>query len=195
MLKFASIEFNANHRTMFDLSITDEKLIENIRRSDYLSYNELFMRYYGRLCQYVYGILQDKEDAEDIVQELFLNLWENKEKIDVRENASAYIYKTARNLSLNHIRSSTNYRNLLGKQECDNGYYEENPMELKEFRTTLYDCINKLPSRSKEILLLHRVNGLKQKEIAEKLNITVKTIKNQIWISLQKLKMCLESNS
>ena len=62
----------------------------------------------------------------------------------------------------------------------------------KSFRIALYDCIDHLPDRSREVLLLHRVKGLKQKEISEKLSISVKTIKNLIWMSLQKLKECLE---
>ena len=62
----------------------------------------------------------------------------------------------------------------------------------KSLGIALYDCIDHLPDRSREVLLLHRVKGLKQKEISEKLSISVKTIKNQIWMSLQKLKECLE---
>ena len=71
-------------------------------------------------------------------------------------------------------------------------YNEDNQLETEEFRIALYDCIDHLPDRSREVLLLHRVKGLKQKEISEKLSISVKTIKNLIWMSLQKLKECLE---
>ena len=65
---------------------TDERLIEAIRKNDYVSYNKLFERYYGRLCQYVYSLLMDKSDTEDIVQELFLNIWKNRERIEIKEN-------------------------------------------------------------------------------------------------------------
>jgi len=173
-------------------SVSDEKLIAAIRENDYVSYNKLFVRYYNRLCQYVYGMLQDKDDSEDVVQELFLNLWNNRKKIMITENISGYLFKMAKNQALNHIRSTTNYRNLLDNQDNTPGYYEENQLESDEFRIALYDCINQLPDRSKQVLLLHRVQGLKQKEIAEKLDISVKTIKNQIWTSLQKLRKCLE---
>ena len=171
---------------------TDEKLIAAIKENDYVGYNKLFMRYYGRLCQYVYPLLKDKADTEDVVQELFLTLWNNRKRIYIEENVSAYLYKMAKNLSLNHIRAKTNYVSLLENQEGVTLYYEENQLESEEFRITLYDCINRLPSRSREVLLLHRVKGLKQKEIADQLSISVKTIKNQIWVSLQKLRRCLE---
>ncbi len=177
--------------TMYDQSDTDQTLIVAIRKSDYVSYNKLFVRYYNRLCQYVYGMIQDKSDSEDIVQELFLQLWNGRKKIAVTENVSAYLYKMAKNRTLNHIRSAANYKKLLDSQESQSGYYEEGQLEVDEFRIALYDCIDKLPDRSKQILILHRVQGMKQKEIADKLNISVKTIKNQIWTSLQRLRKCL----
>ena len=173
-------------------SITDEKLIVAIGNDDYTSYNKLFVRYYSRLCCYVYRLLGEKEDAEDVVQDLFLTLWNNRKKIAIGENVSGYLYKMARNLALNHIRTRTNYKTVLENWEEQLFYYEENPLETEEFRMALYNCINLLPGRCKEVLLLHRVKGLKQKEIADQLSISVKTIKNQIWVSLQRLKKCLE---
>lgn len=86
---------------------TDERLIEAIRRNDYVSYNKLFERYYGRLCQYVYSLLMDKSDTEDIVQELFLNIWKNRERIEIKENVGGYLYKMAKHLALNHLRSKS----------------------------------------------------------------------------------------
>lgn len=169
---------------------TDEKLIEAISKDDYISYNKLFERYYGRLCQYVYSLLMDKSDTEDVVQELFLNIWKNRERIEIKENVGGYLYGMAKHLALNHLRSKVYFNNLSETQ--DQLSYEDNRVESEEFRIVLYGCIDHLPDRCKEVLLLHRIKGLKQKEISEKLDISVKTIKNQIWISLQKLKRCLE---
>ena len=169
---------------------TDERLIEAIRRNDYVSYNKLFERYYGRLCQYVYSLLMDKSDTEDIVQELFLNIWKNRERIEIKENVGGYLYKMAKHLALNHLRSGVYFNNLSETQ--DQLSYADGRVESEEFRIALYSCIDHLPGRCKEVLLLHRIKGLKQKEISEKLDVSIKTIKNQIWISLQKLRRCLE---
>ena len=169
---------------------TDERLIEAIRRNDYVSYNKLFERYYGRLCQYVYSLLMDKSDTEDIVQELFLNIWKNRERIEIKENVGGYLYKMAKHLALNHLRSKVYFNNLSETQ--DQLSYEDDRVESEEFRIALYSRIDHLPGRCKEVLLLHRIKGLKQKEISEKLDVSIKTIKNQIWISLQKLRRCLE---
>ncbi len=175
-----------------DIPVTDERLIAAIKEDSYVNYNKLFERYYARLCQYVFSMLKNKEDSEDVVQELFLNLWNNRKKIVINGNISAYLYKMAKNQTLNFIRSTASYRNLLENWETTQPcFYEENQLETDEFRIALFDCINHLPERSRQVLLFHRIKGLKQKEIAEKLTITVKTIKNQIWTSLQKLRKCL----
>jgi RNA polymerase sigma-70 factor (ECF subfamily) len=177
---------------MFDIQGIDETLIIAIKKDDYVSYNKLFTRYYSRLCQYVYSMLENKEDSEDIVQELFLNLWNNRKKIEITENVSGYLFKMAKNITLNHIRSAKSYQNLLDNQDQVDSYYEEDRLETDEFRIALYNCIERLPERSREVFMLHRVEGLKQKVISEKLSVSVKTIKNQLWMSLQKLKKCLE---
>lgn len=177
---------------MLEAHITDEYLIAAIGESDYRSYNRLFERYYVRLCQYVYSLLTNKDDAEDVVQELFLSLWKNRTKIEIRENASAYLYKMAKHLTLNYLRTQNRYTSLPENQEQGSLCYEENFLEADELRLALYDCVDRLPERSREVLLLHRIEGLKQKEISEQLTISIKTIKNQIWASLQRLKKCLE---
>jgi RNA polymerase sigma-70 factor (ECF subfamily) len=171
---------------------TDEALLAAIRKGDYVCYNQLFARYYTRLCQYVYSFLENKEDTEDVVQELFLNIWNNRRKTAIRENGAGYLYTMAKNMSLNHLRATKNYRTLLEKQEPEPDSDEENVLESDEFRIALYDCIDRLPERSRQVFLLHRIEGMKQKDIAEKLKISVKTIKNQVWMSLQKLRKCVE---
>lgn len=98
----------------------------------------------------------------------------------------------AKHLALNFIRSKVQTGKFIRESRLITSTYEDNQLETEEFRIALYDCIDHLPDRSREVLLLHRVKGLKQKEISEKLSISVKTIKNQIWMSLQKLKECLE---
>ncbi len=178
---------------MWNDSVTDKILLAAIRNDDYAAYNKLFVRYYDRLCCYVYRALENREDTEDVVQELFFTLWNNRKKIVTGENVSGYLYKMARNQALNLIRTQTNYKTALENREEQLPYYEENTLETEEFRMTLYGCINQLPNRCKEVLLLHRVKGMKQKEIADKLSISVKTIKNQIWASLQRLKKCLDT--
>jgi RNA polymerase sigma-70 factor (ECF subfamily) len=171
---------------------TDEQLIDGIKRDDYVSYSRLFVRYYQSLCRFVYGMTASRHDTEDIVQDVFLYLWNDRKRIHIHENVSGYLYKMAKNRTLNHIRQEINYKTLLENQERKPYEVEEDAAEADEYRMALYDCIDRLSTRCREILLMHRIKGFKQKEIAEQLNISLKTVKNQIWISLQKLKTCIE---
>lgn len=177
---------------MMKADVTDEELINRIHNDDYVSYNKLFERYYKRLCQYVYSILHNQENVEDVVQELFLILWKYRKKIEIHTNASGYLFRMAKHLALNQTRSSVVFMPLIDNLDNPEFAYSEDRIEAEEFCAILNDCINRLPKRSREVFLLEREEGLKLKEIAEKLDISVKTIKQHIWLSLQKLKACIE---
>lgn len=176
------------------MQISDKQLIINIRHDDYYSYNQLFGRYYGRLCLFVNGILGSKTDAEDIVQEVFIKLWTNRKQYLITENVSSYLYQMARNTTLNYIRGELSRKAATDKLQEAEIYFNahNNVNEEGEFSIELEDCIERLPQRSKEVIRMHHLEGYKHKEIAESRNISIKTIKNQIWQSLKRLKECLE---
>jgi RNA polymerase sigma-70 factor (ECF subfamily) len=165
--------------------------MENIRADDYTSYNQLFMRYYPKLCLFVDNLIGDRDSAEDIVQELFIKLWTNRKTIELQTTLSGYLFQTAKNMAFNFVRDETNRRTILKKIGEDDARLNENPSESSDFSEELEDCISRLPARCKEILLMHHVAGYKQKEIAGELGISVQTIKNQIYISLHRLRDCL----
>ncbi|MDR3219710.1 MAG: RNA polymerase sigma-70 factor [Dysgonamonadaceae bacterium] len=174
-------------------SQSDSQWIKNIKEDDYTSYNQLFMYYYPKLCVFVNSIINDRYDTEDIVQDLFVKLWTNRKEIDLQTNISAYLFRTAKNKAINFIRDEANRKILLEKIGTeDESYLDGNFPDEDEYDEALLDCIRQLPPRCKEILLMHRVDGYKQKEIAEKLNISLQTIKNQTGAALRRLKNCLE---
>jgi len=163
-----------------------------IIQSDYGSFNQLFFCYYGRLCAYVTEIIKDDFASEDIVQDLFIKLWTDRKKIEVKENIAGYLFKSSKNAALNYLRSEKCKKNAVERITINKSQLTDYDIEHEEFLSALDKCINQLPARSKEVFLLHRFEGLKQKEISEKMNISVQTIKNQIWKSLQFLKSCVE---
>ena len=174
------------------MEIPDQILIDGITNDDYTSYNQLFMRYYGRLCAYVFGIVQNESASEDVVQELFIRLWTHREKLNISESISGYLYRASKNSALNYLRAEKNRKHHLAEIPAGDWQTNEVQIEQVEFNAALHECIQQLPGRSKEVFLLSRFDGLKQNEISNQLGISVKTIKNQIWKSLQYLKSCLE---
>ncbi len=159
---------------------------------DYSSFKALFERYYGRLCAYVFTITNDYAASEDIVQELFIRFWNDRQKIVINESILAYLFRASRNAALNYIRGKANRERSQQNITFQEAIIDRDFLEEEEFIGFLNECIEALPERSRQVFKLSRVEGLKQKEIAEKLNISIKTIKNQIWKSLQYLKSCLE---
>lgn len=171
---------------------TNKIFIEKVKQNDYQDFNRLFFKYYASLCSYVTAIIEDSSDSEDIVQNLFVKFWSDRNKIAIHTNIEHYLFKSAKNSALNYLRSETNRKKAMDKLEIMDCPEIEECSSREEYLQKLEECINQLPERSKEVFLLSRFEELKQKEIADKLNISVKTIKNQIWKSLKYLKSCLE---
>lgn len=174
------------------MEIADKILIAGIKMNDYSSYNQLFVRYYSRLCAFVFGIIQNYTSAEDVVQELFIKLWTHREKLIINESVSGYLYRASKNAALNYLRSEKIRQKSIQNIPEQPWHTDENLMEQIEFSAVLNQCIEQLPERSRDIFMKSRFEDLKQKEISNQLGISVKTIKNQIWKSLQYLKSCLE---
>ncbi len=174
------------------MNIEDEILIAGIRLGDFECFNRLFFGYYGRLCAYVTEIIKDEIVSEDIVQELFIKLWTNHEKLEIRDNLASYLFKSSKNAAFNHLRNEESRKNATNRIPQKPFENEDEFLEQDDFIVTLEKCIDQLPARSKQVFLMNRFEGMKNKEISEKLNVSVKTIKNQLWKSLLQLRVCME---
>ncbi len=173
----------------------DKILIERIKQGDYSAFNCLFYHYYGRLCSYAYRIILDRQSAEDIVQDLFVKFWEHRHDIEVSGNLFGYLLKSVKNASINFLRAERTKETSLENYPFTDRQTERDFLEEQEFLFVLEGCINELPERSRQVFRMSRIDGQKHHEIAVQLGISVKTIKNQIWKSLQYLRSCLIQKS
>lgn len=174
------------------MEFADEILIAGIKRNDYACYNQLFIRYYSRLCAFVFKLTQNYSASEDVVQELFIRIWIQRGKIEINENISGYLYSASKNAALNYLRAEKSRQKSIQNMPVQEWQSDEDLIEQIEFSAALNKCIGQLPERSRDVFMKSRFDGLKQQEISDQLGISVKTIKNQIWKSLQFLKACLE---
>lgn len=174
------------------MEAADEILLAGIKDGNYVCFNQLFVRYYSRLCLFVFRFSQNESVSEDVVQELFMKLWTNRQRLKIRENVAGYLYRASKNAVLNYLRAENTRKKTLQNIPVQDGYTNEDLMEQVEFSAALHKCVEQLPERSREVFIKSRFDGLKQQEISDQLGISVKTIKNQIWKSLQYLKSCLE---
>ena len=161
--------------------------------TEYADFNRMFNLYYPRLCAYVFEITRDTTASEDIVQEVFIKLWNGRKKLVITGNVLAYLLKACRNAAFNYMRNEASRKKSIDGLSNETRVTGQDLLEEQEFIDLVQQCIDQLPERSKQVFLMSRFENLKQKEIADQLGTSIKTIKNQIWKSLQYLKSCLET--
>ncbi len=152
--------------------------------------------YYKPLCRFLNLYTQDIEVIEDVIQEIFLKLWENKDSIEITY-IKTYLFRAAKNKVLNHLRNEENRHYLLENwfnQQIEDSKHKE-CFDLDTLTDLVNRAIDQLPSKCKEIFLLSRREQLSYKQIAEKLNISIKTVETQISIALRRIKDILSSST
>ena len=174
-------------------NLTDIQLMNAIRVGDFDAFRLLFERYYSPLCNFANLRLQDNFIAEDVVQEFFTKVWEDRARIKFTGSIRSYLYTAIKNRSLNRLNAEMNRRKYTGDfRRLQNEQITDIDLELEEFRNYLFGCIEKLPPRCKAVFEKSRFEELKQQEIASAMEISIKTVKAQIGKALRLIKACVE---
>lgn len=170
----------------FNSSISHTK----IQQGDVKEFEKLFQTYYEALCYYAFGIINDMDEAEEIVQNLFVSYWKKRRKINIRTTAQAYLYQATRNSSLKHIRHRKVRRKYEQHLALEQNYEQsvQQSLEAKQLHQIISEAIESLPERSRIIFKLSRFEGLKYKEIAEELAISIKTVEAHMGIALKHIR-------
>jgi len=174
----------------------DVGVFKKINEGDLDAFRILFERYYGRLCNFASSYLKDDFDCEDIVQGVYVKIWEDRNKIRISSSVKSYLYTAVKNACLNRIKAEAirlSHTTAYLKDE-DDRVMDSDKIEQQEFRDELWQCIGKLPPRCKEVFLQSRFEGIKQQELALAMNISVKTVKAQIGKALKLIKECLQTS-
>lgn len=170
---------------------SDEELMQEIKAGNMMAFDALYRNYSRRLYKFSIAILKSSEEAENIVQEVFLNLWLNREKIEKGSSVKYYIFTIAYNSSISIIRKrikESRFIEYLRTLQDINQEPVDMQIEYNELEEKLTMIIDSLPERQKEVYLLHRIEGLKYSQIAERLNISVNTIENHISRALKTIR-------
>lgn len=166
---------------------------EAIRRGDQTVFDAVFRKYYTPLCHYATGFTDgDPDEAEDIVQQTFVKLWERRASLDIAWSVKAYLYKMVHNAALNRIRhqKTKNKYQQFNAQQLDTQHVlpEDTAPELRE---KLQQALSDLPPQCRNIFELSRFEELKYREIAEQLNISIKTVETQMGKALRIMRLQL----
>jgi RNA polymerase sigma-70 factor (family 1) len=168
----------------------DRKLLSAINSGDSAAFEYLYRSYYPRLRGYTLRFVDDGEVADDIVQECFLKFWE-KRQFFTSTSLTSLLFSMIRNACINylkHLYVEDNYRldflaNLNGEErlyQIDFHSHTDNPLLYKELQTQIKHVISQLPERCREVFLMSRFQGLKNREIAEKLNISTTAVEKHL---------------
>jgi len=182
--------------SVFEYTIRQD-IKENAAVDDIKAFEFLFKGYYVKLVFFASKFLNNMEGAEEIVSDTFTYLWEQKAEINITTSTNAYLYKMVQNRCLNYIKHKkieNEYVDYLAKNNLLADFYrtQSEPYLQKELQEQIAKAINELPERCREIFKMSRFEHLKNKEIAEQLNISPKTVERQMTIALEKMRHYLQ---
>ncbi len=161
-------------------------LVRNLSKSNLLAFNSLYNEYSHRLYRFAYGYLKSEEEAEELVQEVFTIIWEKRQALKVELSFKSFLFTIAFNIIRKHFRTKsylTEYLKTEIRTEWD--LQTSNKVIYNSLHKFIFDLVDQLPTRRKEIFIKSRVQGYNIKEIAEELKISHKTVENQITAALK----------
>ncbi len=165
------------------MGITDNELFRKLKKDDTKAYEMLFHRHWHALFHFSLKILHSEDEAKDITQSVFLYLWDKRYEIQINESVKSYLFQAVRFRSLNRIKELLNTpQNIEDIPAALEPVLEDimEAIDYKELRNILENEVSNLPERTQEIFRLSRFKQLSVKEIAQQLNISEQTVKNQI---------------
>ncbi|MEO8109056.1 MAG: RNA polymerase sigma-70 factor [Ginsengibacter sp.] len=182
---------------MKKLTITQiNELQFRLSNDDQNALKELFGHYSKRLFHFAYSIIHSRELAEEIVEDVFIQVWQKRIKLSTLENLTWYLYVATRNISCNYLRKYKKVIHIdIDELTLPNYTIDATPEELiisNEALQNINKIINELPLKCRIIFKLVKEDGLKYKEVAGLLNLTTKTVENQMGIALKKLHAALD---
>jgi RNA polymerase sigma-70 factor (family 1) len=177
---------------------TEQDLLKRSAKGEEAAFAELFTRYKFKLYGFVYRLTQSAEMAEDVVQDVFLQLWKNQATLVGIDNFGAYLFRMAQNQCINAFkrmaRETAIMRQLLTGEAPFAPDTPESTLAFKEMEALFKKAVDQLPPQQKKVYQLSREQGLKHEEIAEQLQISPGTVKNHMVQLLRTLREHLEKN-
>ncbi|KIO78576.1 RNA polymerase sigma 70 [Pedobacter lusitanus] len=174
--------------------LSDDELAVLLRSGDQIAFTEIYERYKSLLHRHAYKWMQDRDDAKDIVHEVFSNLWTKRETLTYTANLGPFLYASVRNRIFNllaHKRIASAYLSSL-QQIADNGaYITDQAMREKELRLIIDKEVSGLPQKMQEVFKLSRNESFSHREIARKLDLSEQTVRKHIQHALKILRVKL----
>jgi RNA polymerase sigma-70 factor (ECF subfamily) len=169
-------------------NVTDETL-EDLKRGDHKAFEAVFLFYFDKVKRFMAGLVRSEDDAEDLAQDVFAKLWTVRETINTQSSFNAFLYTMSRNTAYNYLKHKlvqTDYANeYIQREETDT---PDELMFAKEMELLIEMALCRMPEKRSEIYRLSRNEGLSNDEIAARLNISRKTVENNLTLALREIR-------
>jgi len=170
-----------------------DRLLHTIILDDTISFEEIYRQYWSKLYIYAFNVLRERDLCEDIVQQVFTDLWAKRHDVQI-SNIHSYLHQSVKYQIFNHFRESKYKNQLLMEFDLINTQDRiDESYEKQELKNQIKEVIYQLPEQRRVIFEMSRYEGLSNKEISEHLSISVQTVKNQISESLKFIRKSLNS--
>lgn len=170
------------------VQLSDSDIVRAIRQGQESAFEQLFRTYYERLCRYADTLLKDADEAEEMVQTVFLTIWEKRADLDITTSFKSYLYRAVHNHCLNRIKHygvRQNHREYSLYVQADGYDSVTEAIQASELEERIERAVSKLPEQCQVVFRMSRFEEMKYQEIADQLGLSVKTIENQIGKALR----------
>ena len=175
----------------YGMEVHDTRIVNLLKSKDEAAFEQLFKQHYRSLHAYACTLLKDETAGEEIVQQVFYKLWERIDNLSIQGSVTAYLYRAVHNESLNvikHRKVRIAYQVHTQHTTIDSTDHPAKKMQLKQLEQELEKAIQSLPEQCRTIFQLSRFEALRYKEIADRLQLSVKTVENQMGKALKILR-------
>ncbi|MDN5202178.1 RNA polymerase sigma-70 factor [Fulvivirgaceae bacterium BMA10] len=175
----------------------EKDLIKRIRKGNEKAFRSLYELYFNKVANYAFKLLRSEEDAREVAQDVFIKLWNMKEELEAEKPISGLIFKITKFTSIDLIRKQqANIRTIhLWETPLLGDCMPDSDLNGRELYAEYLKILSRLPEKRKRIFQMSRDENLSHKEIAAKLNISVKTVEAQIRLALQQIRKYLKDYS
>jgi RNA polymerase sigma-70 factor (family 1) len=171
------------------------EILHRVAAGDEEAFRDLFYKHKDKLYSFVFDLSRSGQQAEDIVQDVFLKIWIAREKLTGVEYFSAYLFRVARNHAIDQLRKlerESTFLSALARIESPEDSPEDS-LALKEIKAAFQKALDKLPPQQRRIYQMHKEEGLKHNEIAEALGLSVSTVQNHLYRAIENIRSHLLS--
>jgi len=169
----------------------DTEIIGRIRQGDIGQFESLFRSSYVSLVRYAKTLIKDHDTAEEIVQDLFFRLWQDKGKLNIESSLNGYLFRSVHNKCLHfieHNRVVDRYAEEMSYRQPEKQESPSDILQYRELQARIAKILERLPERCGQIFYMSRFEGLKYSEIAEKLSVSVKTVESNMGRALKEFR-------